>query len=80
MLTVRWDYSLAYFAESNTRQFRMTHDNCTLTTDIKNPGQNLYSLASTNRYNVDSIVRKAVEMWFAESKGVTNTTDAVLKL
>jgi hypothetical protein len=78
MLTVRWDDSLAYVAEANTRQCQMKHDACRVTRTNTYVGQNLCSGYSTGQLASDeALIMSCMASWFNEYKKVADPVGTI---
>jgi Cysteine-rich secretory protein family len=69
MPELQWDDELAYFAELNVKQCKMSHDACHNTYAFPYSGQNLASLSAKPNFQDDNeAIASSVRMWFDEYK------------
>lgn len=66
MAQVRWDSTLAHFANLNVRQCEMRHDPCRNTDDFNFSGQNLAMLFTGGNINIDTFIVNMIDLWFNE--------------
>ncbi|XP_034480081.1 antigen 5 like allergen Cul n 1-like [Drosophila innubila] len=77
MATMQWDDELAYLAELNVRQCKMSHDSCHNTDAFKYSGQNLgWQGYSGNLPSMNTIIEKNVAMWYNE---VANSHSGIIE-
>jgi Cysteine-rich secretory protein family len=69
MPELQWDDELAYFAELNVKQCKMSHDACHNTYAFPYSGQNLASFSAKPNFPDDNeAIVSSVGMWFDEYK------------
>ncbi|KAG4070964.1 hypothetical protein HA402_001401 [Bradysia odoriphaga] len=71
MAQLRWDSSLAHFANLNTRQCQMRHDTCRNTDAFNFSGQNLAMLFTSGTINIDTFIVNMIDLWFEERQHAT---------
>lgn len=62
-----WSDELAFLAQLNTRQCKMSHDACRNTNSFRYSGQNLGAMAtSAGHYAPDYVVNDTISRWYNE--------------
>lgn len=69
MAQMVWNHQLAYLAELNTKQCKMSHDQCRKTAKFEYPGQNLGEMGTSGpHYDPVEVVKSVLNDWYDEHR------------